>query len=229
MFERFTDKARALVTRAQFEARSRNHNYIGTEHVLLALANSQDNNVAVRVLTGMGLDLDAVRADIDEKCPHGETSTKSRVPFTPRAKAVLELSLREALKLGHNYIGTEHLLLGLLAEGKGVAAKTLSKFGVAYANAYDAIVAILTMPAAAGAEDLQQLAQTFGRTQLLETLTEPVISPNCPQCRASLVETIAYKIVKAPQDGGAGHLNICFVYCEACGHTLLSRFEPEAE
>src|SRR5438128_7915652 len=165
MFERFTDRARRVVVLAQEEARMLSHNYIGTEHILLGLIHEGDG-IAAKALESLGVSLEAVRAQVEEIIGQGQQAPSGHIPFTPRAKKVLELSLREALRLGHNYIGTEHLLLGLLAEGKGVAAKTLSKFGVAYANALEAIVAILSMPTAAGAEDLQQFAQTFSTSRL---------------------------------------------------------------
>jgi ATP-dependent Clp protease ATP-binding subunit ClpA len=128
MFERFTDRARQTVVLAQEEARRLNHNYIGTEHVLLGLIHEREG-VAARALVSMGVSLEAVRREIKEIIGIGDHAPSGHIPFTPRAKKVLELSLREALQLGHNYIGTEHILLGLVREGEGVAAQVLVKLG----------------------------------------------------------------------------------------------------
>src|SRR5829696_3245407 len=118
MFERFTDRARRVVVLAQEEARLLDHNYIGTEHILLGLVH-EGGGVAAQALTQLGVSLEAVRDQVKEIIGRGAEAPTGHIPFTPRAKKVLELSLREALELGHNYIGTEHILLGLLREGEG--------------------------------------------------------------------------------------------------------------
>jgi len=128
MFERFTDRARRVVVLAQEEARMLNHNYIGTEHILLGLIH-EGEGVAAKALESMDISLEAVRAQVEEIIGQGQQAPSGHIPFTPRAKKVLELSLREALQLGHNYIGTEHILLGLIREGEGVAAQVLVKLG----------------------------------------------------------------------------------------------------
>ncbi|HEV7205752.1 MAG TPA: ATP-dependent Clp protease ATP-binding subunit [Jatrophihabitans sp.] len=128
MFERFTDRARRVVVLAQEEARMLNHNYIGTEHILLGLIH-EGEGVAAKALESLGISLDAVRQQVEEIIGQGQQAPSGHIPFTPRAKKVLELSLREALQLGHNYIGTEHILLGLIREGEGVAAQVLVKLG----------------------------------------------------------------------------------------------------
>jgi len=128
MFERFTDRARRVVVLAQEEARMLNHNYIGTEHILLGLIH-EGEGVAAKALESLGISLDAVRSQVTEIIGEGQSAPTGHIPFTPRAKKVLELSLREALQLGHNYIGTEHILLGLIREGEGVAAQVLQKLG----------------------------------------------------------------------------------------------------
>ncbi len=128
MFERFTDRARRVVVLAQEEARMLNHNYIGTEHILLGLIH-EGEGVAAKALESLGISLDAVRQQVEEMIGQGQQAPSGHIPFTPRAKKVLELSLREALQLGHNYIGTEHILLGLIREGEGVAAQVLVKLG----------------------------------------------------------------------------------------------------
>jgi ATP-dependent Clp protease ATP-binding subunit ClpC len=129
MFERFTDRARQVVVLAQEEARELGHSYIGTEHILLGLLRVSDG-VAARALESLGISLDAVREEVRQTVGQGETSQlPSHIPFTPQAKKVLELSLREALQLGHNYIGTEHILLGLVRDSEGVAAQVLVNLG----------------------------------------------------------------------------------------------------
>src|SRR3954453_8605202 len=128
MFERFTDRARRVVVLAQEEARMLSHNYIGTEHILLGLIH-EGEGVAAKALESLGISLEAVRAQVEEIIGQGQQAPSGHIPFTPRAKKVLELSLREALQLGHNYIGTEHILLGLIREGEGVAAQVLQKLG----------------------------------------------------------------------------------------------------
>ncbi len=128
MFEKFTDKARRVVVLAQEEAKLLNHNYIGTEHILLGLIH-EGEGVAAKALEALGINLEQVREQVQEIIGQGQQSPSGHIPFTPRAKKVLELSLREALQLGHSYIGTEHLLLGLIREGEGVAAQVLTKLG----------------------------------------------------------------------------------------------------
>src|SRR6187402_2213510 len=128
MFERFTDRARRVVVLAQEEARMLSHNYIGTEHILLGLIHEGDG-IAAKALESLSISLEAVRAQVEEIIGQGQQAPSGHIPFTPRAKKVLELSLREALQLGHSYIGTEHILLGLIREGEGVAAQVLQKLG----------------------------------------------------------------------------------------------------
>ena len=129
MFERFTDRARRVVVLAQEEARMLNHDYIGTEHLLLGLIH-EGKGVAAKALDGMGITEEAVRQQVEEIVGRGQQASRSgHIPFTARAKKVLKLSLREALQLGHPYIGTEHILLGLIREGEGVAAQVLVRLG----------------------------------------------------------------------------------------------------
>ncbi len=128
MFERFTDRARRVVVLAQEEARLLRHDYIGTEHILLGLLREQDG-VAALALRELSIDLEAVREQVRERVGTGRNEPQGHIPFTPRAKKVLEFSLREALHLSHNYIGTEHILLGLMREGGGVAAQVLEAQG----------------------------------------------------------------------------------------------------
>lgn len=142
MFERFTERARKVVVKAQDEARLLKQNYIGTEHLLLGLIDEVDG-IAARTLVEMGLSLDEIRAAVKSVVTEGSSESYEHIPFTPRAKKVLELSLREALQLGHNYIGTEHILLGLLREGEGVAARVLNSLGVNLDNTKDVIREVL--------------------------------------------------------------------------------------
>src|SRR3954469_11392427 len=143
MFERFTDRARRVVVLAQEEARMLNHNYIGTEHILLGLIH-EGEGVAAKALEQLGISLEAVRTQVEEIIGQGGSSPSGHIPFTPRAKKVLELSLREALQLGHNYIGTEHILLGLIREGEGVAAQVLVKLGADLSRVRQQVIQLLS-------------------------------------------------------------------------------------
>ncbi len=142
MFERFTDRARRVIVLAQEEARGLKHNYIGTEHLLLGLIHEGDG-VAAKAMEMSGLKLEDVRGAVVELIGEGEKPVEGHIPFTPRAKRVFELSFREALQLGHNYIGTEHLLLGLLKEGDGVAAQVLHKLGADPSKIRKAVMQLL--------------------------------------------------------------------------------------
>lgn len=139
MFERFTDQARRLVVLAQEESRFRNHAYIGTEHLLLGLIGDRES-VASDVLTSLGADPDTIRDSVISTIGRGEGDVPAHIPFTPRAKTVLELSLREAIELGHHHVGSEHILLGLIGEGQGVAAQVLGQLGIAIEPARARIV-----------------------------------------------------------------------------------------
>src|SRR5579863_3329754 len=173
MYERFTDRARRVVVLAQEEARMLNHNYIGTEHILLGLI-SEGEGVAAKALESLGISLEAVRQQVEEIIGTGSSSPQGHIPFTPRAKKVLELSLREALQLGHNYIGTEHILLGLIHEGDGVAAQVLVGLGVELDRTRQLVIQILTgrhgeETASAVAEDLRdRLAAMAARLTVIE-------------------------------------------------------------
>ena len=143
MFERFTDRARRVVVLAQEEARMLNHNYIGTEHILLGLIH-EGEGVAAKGLESLGISLEAVRSQVEEIIGQGQQAPSGHIPFTPRTKKVLELSLREALQLGHNYIGTEHILLGLIREGEGVAAQVLVKLGADLSRVRQQVIQLLS-------------------------------------------------------------------------------------
>src|ERR671938_320801 len=174
LFERFTDRARRVVVLAQEEARLLNHNYIGTEHILLGLIH-EGEGVAAKALESLGISLEAVRNQVEEIIGQGGSSPSGHIPFTPRAKKVLELSLREALQLGHNYIGTEHILLGLIREGEGVAAQVLQKLGA----------------------DLNRVRQQVMQLLSRRTKNNPVLVGDPGVGKTAIVEGLAQKIVKA--------------------------------
>jgi hypothetical protein len=153
MFERFTDRARRVVVLAQEEARLLDHDFIGTEHLLLGLIHEREG-IAARALTALDISLEAVRQEVTEIVGRGEELHGGHIPFTPRAKKVLELSLREALQLGHNYIGTEHILLGLIREGEGVAAQVLVKLGASFDRVRQQVIQLLADASAGQAEQV---------------------------------------------------------------------------
>src|SRR5687767_14976566 len=159
MFERFTDRARRVVVLAQEEARMLSHNYIGTEHILLGLIH-EGEGVAAKALESLDISLEAVRAQVEEIIGQGQQAPSGHIPFTPRAKKVLELSLREALQLGHSYIGTEHILLGLIREGEGVAAQVLQKLGADLNRVRQQVIQLLS--GFQGKESATAGAQTSG-------------------------------------------------------------------
>ena len=143
MFERFTDRARRVVVLAQDEARMLNHNYLGTEHILLGLIH-EGEGIAAQALENLGISLDAVREQVQEVIGQGKQAPSGHISFSPRAKKVLELSLREGLQLGHQYIGTEHILLGLIREGEGVAAQVLVKLGADLSTVRQQVIELLS-------------------------------------------------------------------------------------
>ena len=149
MFERFTERARKVVVLAQEEARSFEHGHIGTEHILLGLLRVEEG-LAARALTTLGITLDAVREKVAQLVGNGDEAPHGQIPFTPRAKKVLELSLREALAVGHNYIGTEHILLGLVRENDGVAARILLELGADSQRVRDEVLGALGELGSAG-------------------------------------------------------------------------------
>jgi ATP-dependent Clp protease ATP-binding subunit ClpC len=185
MFERFTDRARRVVVLAQEEARMLSHNYIGTEHILLGLIH-EGEGVAAKALESLGISLEAVRAQVEEIIGHGQQAPSGHIPFTPRAKKVLELSLREALQLGHNYIGTEHILLGLIREGEGVAAQVLVKLGADLNRVRQQVIQLLSGyqgketatagTAAEGAPSSSLVLDQFGRN-LTQAAREGKLDP----------------------------------------------------
>ncbi len=176
MFERFTDRARRVVVLAQEESRLLNHNFIGTEHLLLGLIHDGEG-VAAKALQSMSISTEAIRAQVIEVVGEGAGSAPSgHIPFTPRAKKVLELSLREALQLGHNYIGTEHILLALVREGDGVAAQVLATMGASLGSVRDQVIRLLsgyTGPERPGADVWSPLIGEERWLTAQRTLSEP--------------------------------------------------------
>ena len=170
MFERFTERARQVVVLAQDEARVLKHNYIGTEHLLLGLLREEDG-VAAHVLKSLDVTVDGVRLRVAEIVGEGGEVAAGQIPFTPLSKKVLEVSLREALHLGHNYIGTEHILLGLARENEGVAARILLDFDADAEKIRNEVIATLGIDAAA----LQRTskARRFRRPRSVSTMTQP--------------------------------------------------------
>jgi len=165
MFERFTDRARMVVVRAQAEARMLGHNYIGTEHLLLGLV-QDDEGVGARALTSLGITPELFRQQVEEVVGRGDTHVTGHIPFTPRAKKVLELALRESIPMGHDYIGTEHILLGLVQEGEGVGAQVLKRLGVSLEPTRATVLRILE-----GGEVTPSVVARESPTELIERLT----------------------------------------------------------
>src|SRR5919205_988479 len=178
MFERFTDRARRVVVLAQEEARMLSHNYIGTEHILLGLIH-EGEGVAAKALESLDISLEAVRAQVEEIIGQGQQAPSGHIPFTPRAKKVLELSLREALQLGHSYIGTEHILLGLIREGEGVGAQVLQKLGADLNRVRQRVIQILSRrtknnPVLIGEPGV-------GKTTIVAGLAQDIVRGNVPE------------------------------------------------
>jgi ATP-dependent Clp protease ATP-binding subunit ClpC len=217
VFERFTDRARRSVVLAQEEARMLNHNYIGTEHILLGLLREEDG-VAAKALTTLGVSLEAVRRDVGEIVGRGSEVPRGHIPFTPRAKKVLELSLREALQLGHNYIGTEHILLGLIREGEGVAAQVLQKLGADLNRVRQTVVQLLSEHTAETATAVGEAVGVFteGGSPTSEPLGDD--APTCPNCFGALDETLAVRVLETTAEGE--DLSVKIAYCSRCGVAL---------
>jgi len=209
MFDRFTDRARRVLVLAQEEARLLRHNFIGTEHLLLGLLREGDG-VAAKALGELGVRLDDVRELVKETTgPPGSAPTGSP-PFTPRTKKVLELSLREALQLGHNYIGTEHILLGLVREGEGVAAQVLVSLGAELPGVRQQVIQILSGQAPAR---LGEGAESRAEAE----------APRCGRCDASLSRSARYRMIEVAPDNvepRPGPLEAVLLYCGDCGTVL---------
>jgi ATP-dependent Clp protease ATP-binding subunit ClpA len=214
VFERFTDRARRALVLAQEEARLLNHSFIGTEHILLGLIN-EGEGVAAEALAALGISLEGVRKKVEETIGMSGSAPMDPVPFTPRAKKVLELSLREALQLGHRYIGTEHLLLGLVREGEGVAATVLVSLGAELPRVRQVVITLISG---------KQEPYGAGQGNELETATDPSaasLEPRCPRCRASVTDGTRFRTIAVhPDVEDANPISIDVVYCVQCGTTL---------
>jgi ATP-dependent Clp protease ATP-binding subunit ClpC len=216
MFERFTDRARRVVVLAQEESRKLNHNYIGTEHLLLGLLH-EGEDVGAQALRSMGISLEAVRAQVEEFIGKGQTEAPGHIPFTPRAKKVLELSLRESKQLGHNYIGTEHILLGVIREGEGVAAQVLQKLGAELSKVRQQVVQLLSgFPGSLSTSVLGDRPQATWQHPEEERAKAPL----CPRCRNPVEETIAYGVLDVRTPEGEEGRDVQFAFCRRCGTWL---------
>ncbi len=214
VFERFTDRARRVLTLAQEEARLLNHSFIGTEHILLALIREGDG-LGAEALRSLGVSFETVREKVVELVGISGSVPGASPPFTPRAKKVLELALREALQYNHSYIGTEHILLGLVREGDGVAAHVLVGLGVDLYLVRQAVNDLIT-----GGPEPQA-----GQSQEERPAASPQISQSrdasCPHCASLLVGAVRFRSMSIPADDeNASPLTLDVVYCRYCGTTL---------
>ena len=202
MFERFTDRARRVIVLAQNEARMLNHSYIGTEHILLGLIH-EGEGVAAKALESLGISLAAVRQEVEEIIGHGTTPPKGHIPFTPRAKKVLELSLREGLQMGHKYIGTEFLLLGLIREGEGVAAQVLVKLGADLPRVRQQVIQLLSgYEGNGGSPEVEESGDTVGAGSGSRTMGGPASSGGVGERSNSLVlDQFGRNLTQAAKDG----------------------------
>ena len=214
MFERFTDRARKVLVHAQEEARLLNHNFIGTEHILLGLID-EGEGVAAKALTSLDITLEAVRRKVAETIGPAGTSTPGSPPFTPRSKKVLELSLREAMQLGHNYIGTEHILLALVREGEGVGAQVLVNLGAGLAEVRVRVIELLSIARYRVGEPAGLLGVAEGGHR---TSDKP---PFCPHCLTTLEGHLrSVSLPAKAADPEEPDADWTFVYCDTCGRSL---------
>jgi ATP-dependent Clp protease ATP-binding subunit ClpC len=214
VFERFTDRARRVLRFAQEEACLLNHPFIGTEHILLGLIR-EGEGVGAQALAALGISGEAVREKVEEAVGMAGTSPTGLPPFTPRAKKVLELALREALQLNHSYIGTEHLLLGLVREGEGLATVVLAGLGADPARIRQEVMKLVS-----GGQDPQSGGQG-GDLRDTRTPRSPAAEPRCPECRRSMGGGAHYRTISVPSDSGDGDpMSVVVVYCRQCGTTL---------
>jgi ATP-dependent Clp protease ATP-binding subunit ClpC len=200
------------VVLAQEESRLLGHNYIGTEHILLGLLR-EGEGVAAKALQGLEIDLAQMRSAVEGIVGTGGATSASHIPFTPRAKTVLEMALREALALGHNYIGTEHVLLGLVREGEGVAAIVLRNAGATTERVRDEVLRLLT-------GQKQEMASAGTAGPPAEAVAEVSRRHRCPGCGIDLEGRLGTKTLSATSDDGDGVVPVLLVYCRACGRSL---------
>jgi ATP-dependent Clp protease ATP-binding subunit ClpA len=219
MFERFTDGARRVVVLAQEESRLLRHDYIGTEHLLLGLLH-EGAGVGATALTELGVSLTAVRHQVESIVGRGREEPGGHIPFTPRAKKVVELSLREALQLGDGFIGTEHLLLGMLREGDGVAAQILMKLGVDLERTRETVVRARDEQGSGSSGRLRSkfVEAGIGGLAVVRAAvgTDP---PRCPHCGSSIDEQLRTTRLPATDETGAPS-TVRVVWCGVCGINL---------
>jgi ATP-dependent Clp protease ATP-binding subunit ClpC len=214
VFERFTDRARRVLTFAQEEARLLNHSFIGTEHILLGVLREGDG-LGAQALRELGISLEAAREEVASVVGVAGTAPSGSPPFTPRAKKVLELSLREALQMNHSYIGTEHILLGLVREGEGVAATVLINLGVGLGRVRQEVIRMMSGGQEVASRVLGANEPGASREQA------PVPEPCCPRCRADIGDAARLRRVVVPSDDAdAEPVSMTVVYCVRCGTTL---------
>ena len=196
-----------------------NHNYIGTEHLLLGLIHEEEG-VAATALASLDISLDAVRRTVEEVIGQGQSAPTGHIPFTPRAKKVLELSLREALQLGHNYIGTEHILLGLIREGEGVAAQALQALGADLNRVRQTVIQLLSGYTGTGpsAETFEEPKQRWAFRARPRSPKGGGDGPHCPTCQAPLEGSTGVRQVTATGDDE--EREIAVAYCRNCGRAL---------
>lgn len=223
MFERFTEKARRVVILAQEESGELGHDHIGTEHLLLALIREEDG-IAAQALNETGITLDDTRKKVEELVGQGEPEPKRRsgkrprqhVPFTSRAKKTMELALRESMGLGHNYIGTEHLLLGMLSLGEGRGSETLAELAADPAQLRENLLKLTRAHAEAPRMEFREVELEMREGGARESLT-----PRCSRCDAELSETAAVSTMEVPAEKGMGFTwTVTFVFCGRCGTSL---------
>jgi ATP-dependent Clp protease ATP-binding subunit ClpA len=216
MFERFTDQARRVVVLAQEEARMLNHGYVGTEHILLGLIH-EDTGVAARALESLGISLERVRSQVEAVIGRGQAAPTEHIPFMPQAKEVIELSLREALQLGSNYIGTEHILLGLIREGEGVGAQVLLALGADPERVRGQVRKLLM-------EGQGQVGATPRVARRAASIPShppgPHLAPMCPHCSKDLHRTLRLHHAVAHTDGPDPLRVVAILWCGACGTTI---------
>jgi ATP-dependent Clp protease ATP-binding subunit ClpA len=220
VFERFTDRGRRVLVLAQEEARLLNHSFIGTEHVLLGLIQEGDG-VAAQALQAVGVTLQAARLKVEETIGMSGSPPSGSPPFTPRAKKVLELAMRESLQMGHHHIGTEHLLLGIIREGEGVASSVLLSLGADLGQVRQKVIELIS---GRTEEELR-----FGGgpiTSVFEVGNDQGLvprHPQCPHCRADVAEDARYStvdVLPGVEDEQSDPLQVVIVYCGRCDSTL---------
>jgi ATP-dependent Clp protease ATP-binding subunit ClpA len=219
VFERFTDRARQVLTLAQEEARLLNHSFIGTEHILLGLIR-EEGGVGAEALRSLGISLEAVRVKVEEAIGIGGTEVNGSPPFTPRAKKVLELSLREALQMNHSDIGTEHILLGLVREGEGVAATVLVRLGADLGRVRQQVLQVMSGRSGTSAFPAVQTIDVAGEAAVGERASVRT-EPRCPRCGVSVSESARFRTIAVRSDTqDLDQMSMDVVYCVRCGSTL---------